>query len=35
MKSHAYKHLTDSDLIILLTQPQDSYESEKEFLMIS
>ena len=32
MKSHAYKHLTDCDLIILLTQPQKSYESELRIL---
>ena len=32
MKSHAYKHLTDSDLIILLTQPQHSYECELRIL---
>ena len=32
MKSHAYKHLTECDFIILLTQPQDSYLYEKNLL---
>ena len=32
MKSHAYKHFTECDFIILLTQPQDSYLYEKNLL---
>ena len=28
MKTQAIKHITNSDIIILLTQPQKSYEYE-------
>ena len=32
MRSHASKHITDCDIVILLTQPQKSYEYEHKIL---
>ncbi len=32
MKSHAYKHLPDCDLILLITKPQSSYNYEMKIL---